>query len=105
MRTIYPDEFPELLRHIATPPRRLYVEGNLPPPGNKILTIVGTRRPTPYGIETCERLVAELAGDPITIVSGLAIGIDGIAHRAALKAGLHTIAFPGSGLGRNVMYP
>ncbi len=72
---------------------------------SKLLCVVGSRDCTPYGKEVCERLVAGLAGFPITIVSGLALGIDSIAHRAALEAGLATVAVPGSGLDPRAIYP
>ncbi len=77
----------------------------MPPEGTKFLAIVGTRKFSPYGREACEELIAGLAGEPVSIVSGLALGIDSIAHRAALRAGLHTIAIPGSGLDRKVIHP
>jgi DNA processing protein len=60
---------------------------------------------THYGQEACEKLILGLAGYPITIVSGLALGVDTCAHKAALSAGLHTLAVPGSGLGDEVLYP
>lgn len=105
IREIPPGGFPELLKEIPDPPKRLRFEGELPTPGNKLLAVVGSRKYSSYGRETCEALIAGLKGIPITIVSGLALGIDAIAHRAALKAGLQTIAVPGSGLGRKVLYP
>jgi DNA processing protein len=60
---------------------------------------------TRYGQEACEMLIAGLAGYPISIVSGLALGVDTCAHKAALTSGLHTLALPGSGLGDDVLYP
>ena len=60
---------------------------------------------TRYGQEACERLIAGLAGYPISVVSGLALGIDTCAHKAALAAGLHTLVLPGSGLDDAVLYP
>jgi DNA processing protein len=96
---------PESLREIPEPPERLYTIGELPPPETKLLTIVGSRKYTPYGQRVCEKLVQELRGYPVSIVSGLALGIDAIAHEAALRAGLHTIAVPGSGLSESVLYP
>ena len=71
----------------------------------KLLCVVGSRQYTPYGKEACEALISGLRGHPVVIVSGLALGIDGIAHRAALDAGLKTIGVPGSGLSDDVMYP
>lgn len=98
-------EFPELLKQIHNPPRKLWKVGNLPDKTHKILCVVGSRSYTPYGKEVCESLLEGLRGYPITIVSGLALGIDSIAHTSALKIGLQTIAVPGSGLDSKVLYP
>src|SRR3989344_5046691 len=105
IRALKPEEYPELLKEIPEPPKQLRLEGNLPTPGNKLLAIVGSRKYSTYGREMCEMLVAGLAGAPVTIVSGLALGIDSIAHRAAMRAGLQTIALPGSGIDRKVIHP
>lgn len=102
---LVPDAFPPLLREITDPPDMLHIKGALPDPACKYLCVVGSRAYSPYGKNACERLIAGLAGHPITIVSGLALGIDGIAHEAALAAGLPTIAVPGSGLSESVLYP
>ncbi len=96
---------PVLLREIPDPPARLYVRGMLPPDGTKLLCVVGSRKHTAYGKDVCEHLIAGLSGTPVAIVSGLALGIDAIAHRAALAAGLPTVAFPGSGLDWDALYP
>jgi DNA processing protein len=99
------EEFPQLA-HIPDPPRILHMRGSLERTiGTKFVTIVGSRNYTSYGKHVCESLIKGLAGYPITIVSGLALGIDSIAHRAALDAGIPTIAFPGSGLDWKVLYP
>lgn len=98
-------DFPPLLKEIADPPKELYLRGSLPTPGNILLTVVGSRKYTSYGKEVCERLISGLRGYPITIISGLAIGMDSIAHNSALGAGLQTIAVPGSGLLDSVLYP
>lgn len=107
----------DLFGHIPHPPKRLFIRGKVPmgmadscmDAGTVrfpvFLTVVGTRRPTPYGIQACRNLIAGLRGFPVVIVSGLALGIDGIAHEAALDAGLATVAFPGSGLGEHVLSP
>lgn len=95
--------YPALLKEIADPPPVLYVWGVSPWNDSPSLAVVGSRRATPYGAEVCERLAAELAVRGLTIVSGLARGIDGIAHRAALDAGGKTVAVLGSGL--DVIYP
>lgn len=105
IRNLPPNEFPELLKEISDPPKQLRYEGELPHPERKLLAVVGARKYSHYGREMCEALIAGLKGEPVAIVSGLALGIDSIAHRAALKAGLQTIAVPGSGLGRKVLYP
>lgn len=66
---------------------------------------MGSRKYTSYGKDICEKLIKGLKGYPIVIVSGLALGIDTIAHKTALEVGLVTISFPGSGLNDNVLYP
>jgi DNA processing protein len=105
IRNLEPDEFPPLLDEIPGKPERLRLWGHAPNLENKFVAIVGARKYSHYGRETCEELIAGLSGYPITIVSGLALGIDAIAHRAAIKAGLQTIAFPGSGLDKKVLHP
>jgi len=105
IRVLLPAEFPAMIREINDPPKKLHLIGELPTSDVKYLTVVGARRYTSYGKDTCEKIIAGLTGYPISIVSGLALGIDGIAHNAALSAGLHTIAVPGSGLSDNVLYP
>lgn len=97
--------FPKLLMEINDPPKRLFVRGQLCGDSTKILTVVGARGYSTYGKEACSKLIAGLAGYNICIVSGLAMGIDAVAHRAALEAGLQTLAFPGSGLDDEVIYP
>lgn len=98
------DIFP-LMAEMTDPPKTLFIRGAVPSPDTRLLTIVGSRSYTNYGRDACEHLIAGLAGYDIAIVSGLALGIDGIAHRAAMKAGLPTIAVPGSGLSPDVLYP
>jgi len=87
------------------PPKQLFVRGVLPSPDTPLLTVVGSRKYSSYGKETCEKIIGELAGSGIAIVSGLALGIDSIAHKAALDAGLSTIAIPGSGITPQALYP
>ncbi len=99
------NEIPEMLREIPDAPEKLWLEGSLPGPETKILCVVGSRKFTPYGKDACEKLISGLRGYDVVIVSGLALGIDAIAHKAALDAGLKTIAVPGSGLDRSVLYP
>lgn len=98
--------FPPLLREMPDPPHTLYIRGILPSPDTYIyLSVVGSRNCSIYGKEVCEYLIGGLANYPIAIVSGLAYGIDTIAHHAALTARLPTIAIPGSGLSWNTLYP
>ncbi len=96
---------PEKLREIPDAPDKLYIQGELPGPNTKLLCVVGSRKFTPYGKDACEKLISGLRGYDIAIVSGLALGIDSIAHKSALDAGLKTIAVPGSGLDESVLYP
>lgn len=105
IRDLPKDAWPELLREMSDPPEKLRLWGDPPIEGNKLLAVVGSRKFTSYGREACHSLIQGLAGYPITIVSGLALGIDSIAHRAALSAGLQTIAIPGSGLDKKVLHP
>ncbi len=98
-------EWPELLLQMNDPPKRLYCIGQQPARKAIYLTVIGSRTPTDYGRDCVHRLVTGLAGYPIIIVSGLAVGIDGLAHEAALEAGLKTVSFPGSGLNWDAIYP
>ena len=100
-----PEEFPEQLLEIPQPPKTLYIRGKLPPKDHIYLAVVGSRKYTSYGRDICEKLIKGLKGYPIVIVSGLALGIDSIAHRTALSAGLITMSFPGSGLDNKALYP
>src|SRR3989344_749060 len=93
------------LTEIPEPPTQLYIEGTLPTPETVLLAVVGSRKYSSYGRDACEKLISGLSGQNISIVSGLAVGMDTIAHKAALEAGLQTIAFPGSGLDRSVLHP
>lgn len=99
------EQFPARLKEIPDPPEKLYLQGALPPETHKWLCVVGSRKYTHYGKEICEKLIEGLHSYPVVIVSGLALGIDGIAHRAALAAGLPCVAVPGSGLSPKVLYP
>ena len=105
LRKLTPEEFPPQLLEIPQPPKDLWLQGALPPPETVLLAVVGARKHSPYGREACEMLIEGLRGYDIAIVSGLALGIDSIAHEAAMKAGLPTIAVPGSGLDPKVLYP
>ena len=99
------EEYPELLKEINDPPKKLYIKGELPPDNMKYLCVVGSRKYSPYGKDVCKTLIEGLRGYPIVIVSGLALGIDSIAHESALENGLTTIAVPGSGLSESVLHP
>ncbi|HEX2792291.1 MAG TPA: DNA-processing protein DprA [Candidatus Paceibacterota bacterium] len=98
-------EHPSGFRHIPDPPERLWLRGPLPAPDFKYLTVVGSRALTAYGRDAITKLIGGLAGYPVAIVSGLALGADAAAHEAALAAGLPTIAFPGSGLADRAIAP
>lgn len=100
--SFWDEDYPELLKKIYFPPILIYLIGRIKEFENTI-AIVGTRNPSNYGKLQAERFSFELAKSGITIVSGLARGIDSIAHQAALKANGNTIAIIGSGL--DVIYP
>jgi len=102
--SIKPEEISMLLPEIPECPKTLRIQGEFPV-REKYLAVVGARKYSEYGKAVCEQLIKGLAGHSICIISGLALGIDGIAHRAALASGLATIAIPGSGLGEKVLYP
>ena len=96
-------QYPPRLREIYDYPPLIYVRGTLIPEDECALGVVGTRRPSLYGKQVAEEITTGLARNGITIVSGLAAGIDSIAHRAALQAGTRTIAVAGCGL--DIVYP
>jgi DNA processing protein len=95
--------YPRLLAEISGRPSILYVRGTLLPVDDASVAIVGTRRATPYGRQAAELVARELAEAGVTVISGLARGVDGVAHLAALEAGGRTIAVLGSGA--DVIYP
>ncbi len=95
--------YPRRLKEIYDFPPVLYVRGSLQPEDEWCLAVVGTRRATVYGKQVTEEMVADLARNKITIVSGLARGVDTIAHRSALEAGGRTIAVFACGL--DTVYP
>jgi len=98
-------DWPKLLLEINDPPKKLYIRGVWPGEDFLFLSVVGSRKYTNYGKTACEALIENLRGQPVVIVSGLALGIDSIAHKKALEVGLTTIAIPGSGLDEKVLYP
>ena len=105
VRKLEKNEFPEKLLEIPEPPKELYIRGKMWNPEDKLLAIVGSRSFSPYGKQVVEHLISGLAGQNIIIVSGLAMGIDSLAHQAALNYGLNTIAVPGSGLNDDILCP
>jgi len=92
------DDYPRALREIHDPPGILFVRGTILPQDALSIAIVGSRHATHYGLTQAERLSASLARSGLTIISGLARGIDGAAHRGALAAGGRTLAVLGSGV-------
>ena len=101
--TWHDEEYPPRLKEIYDKPAVLFVRGSLLPRDERSLAVVGTRKPTAYGREIARQLVSDLSQTGLTIVSGLARGIDGVVHRTALESGARTIAVLGSGL--DVIYP
>ena len=97
------DAYPKTLLEIADPPSLLYVRGNPALLRKRGLAMVGSRNATPQGIQTAENFARTLAGKGLSIISGLALGIDAAAHRGALSAGGDTIAVIGTGADR--IYP
>jgi DNA processing protein len=95
--------YPQRLLHCYDAPVLLFYKGSADLNASRVLSIVGTRSNTDYGKTATEKLVADLAGEGVLIVSGLAHGIDGIAHKTALKQGLPTLGVVGHGLDK--MFP
>jgi DNA processing protein len=101
--SIWDHEYPHLLRRIFDPPPFLFVRGSFEQSDGDAIAMVGTRRPSDYGKRMADRLATGLAGKGITVVSGLARGIDTAAHSAAVRHGGRTVAVIGSGI--DVIYP
>lgn len=97
--------FPPLLREIPQPPTTLTYRGVLPTTELPLLAVVGSRQYTTYGKHAVDFLIDGLRGYNVGIVSGLALGVDSLAHEAALRNQLYTLAIPGSGLNDEVLYP
>lgn len=97
------EAYPQRLKEIDQPPPVLYIRGDYLPDDLFAVAIVGTRRVTPYGRQITEELSSFLAANGLTVISGLARGVDAIAHQAALKAGGRTIGILGSGVDK--IYP
>lgn len=107
IRQLAPKEFPPLLREIPERdyPDALYIRGALPGPDYTYLCVVGSRATSVYGRRAAQQLIAGLSRYPIAIVSGMALGIDAEAHKAALDAGLPTVAMLPSSLDDASIYP
>lgn len=101
--SVWDDDYPSLLKKIFDPPLLIYTKGSFSEADQYSIAVVGTRGPTSYGKIQAEKLTTELVVQNITIVSGMARGIDTVAHRSALKSGGRTIAVIGSGI--DVIYP
>lgn len=101
--TILDEDYPKLLKEIHDPPAALYIRGELLPKDEMAVAVVGTRKFSNYGKQVVEDLVRDLSRANITVVSGLALGIDALAHRAALATSGRTIAVLGSGV--DSIYP
>ena len=98
------DTFLRLARHERMP-RTMFARGTLPDPELPIISVVGTRSPTEYGISCIKRLIADLSGHNVIIASGLAYGLDGVALEAAVGRGMRVLAYPGSGIQDDALYP
>ena len=103
--TINDQGYPAALKEIHNPPKELYVKGKITGQDKVAIAVVGTRKYSQYGKQVCLDITAKLAKLGITIVSGLARGIDTFAHQAALEAGGRTIAVLGSGMDRESFFP
>lgn len=101
--TVWDDDYPFLLRNIYAPPPILYVAGEISAENDNTIAVVGTRTPSQYGKMQAEKISSQLAESGFTVISGLARGIDSIAHQAAVQSGGKTIAVIGSGFGH--IYP
>ncbi|GHA20045.1 DNA processing protein DprA [Arenicella chitinivorans] len=94
------ERYPDNLKHIADPPLALYAKGDIDLLTQPCIAMVGSRRPTPLGQQITRRLAAELAELGLVIVSGMAYGVDGLAHESVLTTEGATVAVLGSGLGK-----
>ena len=103
--TINDPIYPSALKEIYSAPAALYIKGELHPQDQLAIAVVGTRRPSPYGQQLTPQITTSLVQNGLTIISGLAYGIDTLAHEAALRAGGRTIAVLGSGLDQKSIYP
>ncbi len=99
------EDYPELLKQISDAPEILYYRGILPDKKENCFAVVGTRRPSPYGQQVAIQITGELADTGLTIVSGMAPGIDTFAHRTCVEKNKRTIAILGTGLDEESIYP
>ena len=97
------EEYPTFLANISDPPPLLYMKGTLAPEDERAVAVVGSRQASAYGLSVCKKLCRDLAWQGWTIVSGMARGIDSVAHSGALAGGGRTLAVLGTGL--DVVYP
>jgi DNA processing protein len=105
IRQLPANEFPPLMREMSQKPKALYIRGEMPPADYKFLCVVGSRACTPYGRRMTQTIIAGLAPYRIAIVSGLALGIDGEALKAALDVGLPAVAILPSSCDDASIYP
>ena len=103
--SVFDDDYPALLKEITDPPPVLFYRGTLPDDSKPSVSVVGTRRCSIYGKQITREVSGELAENGVTIVSGLALGIDGVAHEATLEKNGTTVAVLGSGVDRRHVYP
>jgi DNA processing protein len=103
--TLDDERYPALLKRISDPPTQLCCRGNLALMDSFCLGVVGTRKASDYGRQVTADIAGQLAQNGVTIVSGLAAGIDAVAHRAALDANGHTIAVFGTGVDDTSIFP
>ncbi len=99
----YAEDYPENLKHVYDAPPVLFIRGVIEKPDVRALAIIGSRKATPYGVEVCQKFTSELVQRGFLIVSGMARGIDAIAHWSALESGGRTVAVLGTGV--DIIYP
>lgn len=103
MLTLNDSNYPKLLREIADPPIALFAKGNLALLSEPKVAVVGSRRPTPVGVKVTQQIASDLGRMGLIVTSGMALGVDGLAHQAVLSDGEPTIAVMGCGL--DIVYP
>lgn len=101
--SIFDEEYPSLLKNIDNPPKLLYLKGNAKLLDTPMIAVVGTRKPTRYGIKVTEDFVKEFAINGLTVVSGMARGLDTVAHKTCVELSKPTVAVFGCGV--DVCYP